>query len=178
MKWSKLLNIESGHQIIAAPRVLGNWHSKRLQIESTGRLVAIHRISAKRILFEVASVEERSSLKRPLRLGFFALIVVLFAIAAFALVGKVNIQAQLSAPSIVAEKPGCLPLRLSAVRVDDLVRFETDSWVVSTSTPILQLGAVRQVNFSATCMQNRITGLLQVFERSGKWTILKMTPTQ
>lgn len=178
MKWSKLLNIENGNQVIAAPRIFGNWHSKRSRLERTGRLVATHRISAKRVLFEIYRAEGQRLQNQTWRWLGLALSAISLVVASFAIFGEIPMNQAIDATSKIEEKSVCLPLSLPAETVDNLKQFDSGAWKLSTSAPNQQIGAVQEFDFLAECAEIQITGKIQAFENSGRWTILKMTPAQ
>lgn len=177
MKWNKLLNVDNGNQVVAAPRVFGNWHTKRAQLESVGRLVATHRIAPRRIVFEITDIQKSRSPRRLWRVLPFAVISAVLAVSVSFLFNSSLGGADVSQIDQGQGKPICESLALSKTKIDKITKFESGLWRVSTSAALQHIGAVQEFDFVATCQDKRLTGKLQAFEGNNEWTILKMTPT-
>ena len=174
MDWNKWLTVDPQNKLVAAPRVFSNWHARQLRLQRDGIYIATHRIATKRVLFEVRRTKAKSQVLKKLILGasVLTLCIMIFQIAA-----AFNLGAQQAVYATKAKELACQTLSPDSELVSSLEKFEIDGWQVSALHDLLEIGAIHQVGYIATCQKLSISGTLQAFKTDAGWTILRMTPT-
>ena len=76
-----------------------------------------------------------------------------------------------------SEVSACQTLSPESEMVSSLEKFQIGDWQIRIHDDLLEIGAIHQVGFVATCRHRSISGNLQAFKTDAGWTILRMTPT-
>lgn len=174
MDWNKWLTVDPQNKLVAAPRVFSNWHARQLRLKRDGLLIATHRIATRRVLFEVKRTKTESQAAK--RLMLVALLLILsFTIIQFS--SAFNRAALQRDQATKSEVEACQTLSPESEMVSSLKKFQIGNWQVSALDDLLEIGAIHQVGYIATCQKLSISGTLQAFKTDAGWTILRMTPT-
>lgn len=187
MRWSNFVEIAETSSLHTYSRLFSNWFRARRRLDEASVETAVHRISPKRVVIEIAnSRKETRARRRAFYLFAFTGGVGVVLLASFILPNLVTKAASFNMsevePKVTSSKPTDLATCTSLAEFDnreirDLSEFEIGDWKVQTYSTARTLGSVWFANFEAACSNQVIDGLLTAEQIEGGYRILRMTPT-
>jgi hypothetical protein len=186
VRWSNFLEIPETSSIYGYSRLFSNWYRARQKLDATSMNSALHRISAKRVIIEIADTKNRNSQgrrnqKRMLVTGGVVIALVSVSSLLFFETNRVEVgrrELERETISSTSSPVACKNVaEYAGLEIADLREFDAGSWKIRTYSEARTLGSVWFVNFEAECSGQLADGLLTAQEIDGGYRILRMTPT-
>ena len=180
MDMGKFVEPKIGSSLVSYRRAFSNWVVERQRLIDSHKTFRLHRLAAKRVVFEVEGSETYARKSRYIAR-------VLVAIAFLLTIGGISsvIFANNKPAASPNTNPGsklnasaaliaCSKLSLVGLTPSSIESFDESGWHVSTSEMQVELGELDGFTFEATCSQQRLHGRLIASETENSWQIKRM----
>jgi hypothetical protein len=180
MDFSRFIDVARGNVLLGYRRALSNWVVERQRLIDSQMPFKLHRISAKRYVFEIEGVEQQKP-KNTLIVGVVVSLAILLAIGGatsffvskFKLAESSHVRHPLQA-NASASPLACSELSLVGLPATSIDDFSVAGWRVTTKPLPVEFGAFHGFEFEATCATNRHSGRLIAVWSADGWQIKRM----
>lgn len=180
MDYSKFISAAPGGSFLGYRRAFTNWVVERQRLIDSQKAFRLHRLAAKRIVFEIEGMPLRSSNRRFASRSLVAIAVLLTvggATSALVASDYRSVSAHKNADDIATANTApasCSQISLVGRRSSSIQNFDVSGWNVSTNPMAVDLGELQGFTFEATCLNQTLRGRLIAVQAANGWQIKRM----
>ena len=162
------------NRLLSHNRLTSNWVVERQRHLTEAKFMALHRVSPKRVILEVAPTVSRRRLPT----------LVLMLCAALTLAGLLSMYSSVTSKqvrsvsaSVSPSVESCQSPNLAGHQFDSIVKFSYGGWTANGKPMGDLIGQLQSFEFDAQCSNKSISGKLVAAFVSDKWLVKRMVLT-